>query len=177
MASEQAGGAPAGRRIPLRIRYPAAPRTSRDTSPETDAPKPKLHTTPVQHAAATVGAVFGLMGVLGFLPGITAHLDGLEVAGHHSGAMLFGLFSVSLLHNVVHLLFALVGLALATTPGSARGFLFGGGAIYLLLWLYGLVIHQPSSANFVPLNTADNWLHLVLGVGMIGLGLLTSTRR
>jgi hypothetical protein len=29
-----------------------------------------------------------------------------------------------------------------------------------------------SSANFVPLNTADNWLHLLLAVGMIALGVL-----
>jgi hypothetical protein len=28
-----------------------------------------------------------------------------------------------------------------------------------------------ATANFVPLNTADNWLHLVLGVAMVGLGL------
>jgi hypothetical protein len=27
-------------------------------------------------------------------------------------------------------------------------------------------------ANFVPVNTADNWLHLALGVGMIALGVL-----
>jgi hypothetical protein len=33
------------------------------------------------------------------------------------------------------------------------------------------VIDKTSSANFVPLNNADNWLHLLLGVGMIALGL------
>ncbi len=41
----------------------------------------------------------------------------------------------------------------------------------LVLWLYGLVIDLNSTANFVSLNTADNWLHLFLGVGMVGLGL------
>ncbi|GHD30261.1 hypothetical protein GCM10007147_31870 [Nocardiopsis kunsanensis] len=55
---------------------------------------------------------------------------------------------------------------------AARIFLIGGGVIYLVLWLYGLVIDLDSAANFVPLNTADNWLHFVLGVGMIALGLL-----
>jgi len=35
---------------------------------------------------------------------------------------------------------------------------------------YGLVINQGTAANFVPFNTADNWLHLILGVAMIGLG-------
>lgn len=45
-----------------------------------------------------------------------------------------------------------------------------------MLWLYGLVIDHDSAANFVPLNTADNWLHLVLGLGMIGLGVLLTRR-
>ncbi|MDI9978761.1 DUF4383 domain-containing protein [Rhodococcus sp. IEGM 1307] len=31
---------------------------------------------------------------------------------------------------------------------------------------------QDSSANFVPVNTADNWLHFALGLGMVVLGLL-----
>jgi hypothetical protein len=45
-----------------------------------------------------------------------------------------------------------------------------GGVIYLVLWLYGLIIDKTSNANFVPINTADNWLHFVLGLGMIALG-------
>ena len=40
-----------------------------------------------------------------------------------------------------------------------------------MLWVYGLVIDKNSKANFVPVNTADNWLHFGLGVGMIALGL------
>ena len=126
----------------------------------------------VQAASALVGAVFLLVGVLGFVPGITTPYDGLEAAGHESHAELLGLFQVSILHNVVHLLFGVAGLALARTASSARAFLVGGGAIYLVLWLYGLVVDKASQANFVPLNTADDWLHFVLGVGMIGLGVV-----
>ena len=62
----------------------------------------------------------------------------------------------------------------ARRPSSARAFLVGGGAVYLLLFLYGLVVDKDSQANFVPLNTADNWLHLLLAIGMIGLGLALS---
>lgn len=40
----------------------------------------------------------------------------------------------------------------------------------ITLWVYGPVIDMNSDANLVPLDTADNWLHLVLGVGIIGLG-------
>jgi hypothetical protein len=62
-------------------------------------------------------------------------------------------------HNIVHIAFGLVGLAFARTAATARIYLIGGGA------------------NFVPFNTADNWLHFVLGVGLIGLGFATTRER
>lgn len=130
--------------------------------------------SPVQKAALAVGAVFLLVGVLGFIPGITADYSTMTFAGHHSEALLLGIFQVSILHNIVHLLFGVAGVLMARTFAAARTYLIGGGVIYLLLWLYGLVIDHDSAANFVPLNTADNWLHLLLGVGMVALGLLLS---
>ena len=131
-------------------------------------------TTDVQKAAMVVGATFLLVGILGFIPGITTHFGDMEFAGHDSDAKLLGIFEVSVLHNIVHLLFGLAGLAMARTMTSARTYLIGGGAIYLVLWLYGLVIDKDSGANFVPLNSADDWLHFALGVGMIALGLVLS---
>ena len=126
--------------------------------------------TPVQSLAALIGVVFLLVGVLGFVPGITTHYGDLSFAGHGSGAKLLGIFQVSILHNIVHLLFGVVGLVLAKTADGARTFLLGGGAVYLVLWIIGLV----GAADWIPANTADNWLHFVLGVGMIGLGLVAS---
>lgn len=126
----------------------------------------------VQWAAIAVGAVFLLVGVLGFIPGVTTNYDELTFAGHHSGAQLFGVFNVSGLHNVVHLVFGVLGIALSGTFTGARGFLIGSGVVYAALWLYGLVIDHDSGANFVPVNTADNWLHLGLAAGMLALGLL-----
>ena len=122
-------------------------------------------------AATAVGATFLLVGILGFVPGITTNYDTMELAGHESRAELLGIFQVSILHNVVHLLFGLAGLAMARKTSSAIAYLIGGGVIYLVLWVYGLATDQMSEANFVPLNNADDWLHLVLGIGMIGLGL------
>lgn len=126
----------------------------------------------VTTAAMAVAATFLLVGILGFIPGITTHFGSMQFAGHESGAKLLGVFQVSVLHNVVHLLFGVVGFAMARTIAGARAFLIGGGAVYLVLWLYGMVVGQESAANFVPVNTADDWLHLVLGIGMIGLGFM-----
>jgi hypothetical protein len=128
---------------------------------------------PDQLAAATVGAAFLVAGVAGFIPGITTHLDHIAFAGHDSEAMLLGVFSVSVLHNLVHLVFGLAGQLLARTSRASDIYLIGGGVVYLLVSLYGMSVTSISSANFLPTNTADDWLHLVLGVAMIGLGVVT----
>jgi arginine exporter protein ArgO len=127
---------------------------------------------PVQLVATIFGVVFLLVGLLGFIPGITTHYDQLTFAGPMSGAMLLGLFAVSILHNIVHLAFGVAGLVLARSASGARNYLVVGGVVYAVIWIYGLVTDPMSSANFVPLNTADNWLHLILAVAMIGLGVL-----
>lgn len=130
--------------------------------------------TALQKAALAVGAVFLLVGILGFVPGITTGYDTMTMAGHHSEAMLLGVFNVSILHNLVHLAFGVAGLLMARSFAGARTYLIGGGVIYLVLFVYGLVIDHASAANFVPVNSADNWLHLVLAIGMIGLGVALS---
>jgi hypothetical protein len=136
----------------------------------------RLTGTTAQTMATLVAAVFLVVGVLGFIPGITTDYDTMTFGGHDSEAMLLGIFQVSVLHNVVHLLLGAVGLVAARTFSGARAFLIGGGIVYAVLWIYGLVIDQESTANFVPLNTADNWLHLIIAVGMIALGLLFGGR-
>jgi len=127
--------------------------------------------TPVQNGARLVGIVFLLVGIAGFIPGVTTNLyEGLEFAGDDGTSELLGLFQVSVLHNIVHGLFGSAGLALAATASGARTYLIGGGAIYIALFLLGMV----GGGDWIPVNNADNWLHLVLGVGMIGLGIATT---
>ena len=127
--------------------------------------------TPVQNVARLVGIVFLLVGTAGFIPGLTTDLyEGLEFAGDDGTSELLGIFQVSVLHNIVHGLFGLAGLALAATSSGARTYLIGGGAIYLGLFLLGIV----GGGDWIPSNTADNWLHLLLGAGMVGLGVLTT---
>jgi hypothetical protein len=130
----------------------------------------KRNTTPVQNAAIFVALVFVLVGVLGFLPGVTTGYSDMEIAGHHSDAKLLGLFEVSVVHNIVHLGFGLLGMFLSWFAMGARLFLVGGGLVYLVLGVYGFFVGEGDAANFLPVNTADNWLHLGLAVVMIGLG-------
>ena len=126
----------------------------------------------LQNAARLVGLVFLIVGILGFIPGITDEAPG-EFMGEDSEAELLGLFQTSVLHNIVHLLFGVAGLALARTWEGARNFLIGGGIVYLALWLLGLV----GALDWLPADDDDDWLHLALGIGMIALGFLLRGRR
>jgi Domain of unknown function (DUF4383) len=125
----------------------------------------------VQLLATLVAATFVLVGIIGFIPGLTTNLyDGLEFAGEDGDAEIFGVFETSVLHNLIHGAFGLVGLALARTWSGARTFLIGGGIIYVALWLIGLF----GGLDWIPVNDPDDWLHFVLGIAMIGLGFATT---
>jgi hypothetical protein len=121
--------------------------------------------TPVQLLAALVGVVFVVIGILGFIPGITTHYGDLGFAGHGSDARLVGLFQTSVLHNLVHIAFG-AGIFMAKTAEGARSFLIVGGVVYLVIWLVGLI----GGLEWLPVNSADNWLHFVFGLVMIALG-------
>jgi len=115
----------------------------------------------VQGAALLVAAGFVLIGVLGFIPGVTP--DG----------KLFGVFAISGLHNVLHLLSGFVGFALARTYAASRAYFLGGGLVYLALWVHGWLM----GSRLLPINGADNWLHFGLGAGMVLLGLTLAGQR
>jgi hypothetical protein len=127
--------------------------------------------TPVQKTALIVGIVFLLVGIAGFIPGVTHSAEHLHGAGADSEALLLGVFQVSVLHNFVHLAFAVAGIAVAARARASRMYLIIGGLVYLVVWLYGLIAVGNDQLNFIPVNNADNWLHLVLAVGMVLLGI------
>jgi uncharacterized protein DUF4383 len=131
----------------------------------------------VQGAAMIVAAALTVIGVLGFVPGVTSDIDQLTWAGQRSGAQLFGTFAVSAVLNTVHVVIGVVGFALTRSYAGARTYLLAGGAVYLGLWLYGVLVGHGSNAHVLPLNPADNWLHLGLGVVMVLLAVTLAGQR
>jgi len=125
----------------------------------------------VQIFAALMGLAFLLAGLGGFVPKVTTNYSSLETYGLDSKAELFDLFRVSILHNIVHLLFA-VGLLAALRAASARLYLLVGGVVYLGVAAYGFFVDHASDANFLPINDADTYLHVGLSLAMILLGVL-----
>lgn len=133
--------------------------------------------TPIQKTALVFGIVFLIVGIAGFIPGLTHSAEHLHAAGADSEAHLLGIFQVSVLHNIVHLVFAVLGLALAARARASRYYLIVGGLVYLLVWVYGLIAVTNSDINVLPVNHADNWLHLGLAVVMVLLGLFVGRDR
>ena len=130
----------------------------------------------IQRAAQLFGIVFLIVAIVGFIPGITTNYDGLTTFDG-TGAEIFGIFGVNLLENLVHLLYAIAGFLAASSVVASRAYFVWGGVIYLVVWIYGLVIDLSSSANFLGVNAAANWLHFILGVAMVGIGFLLGRER
>ena len=118
----------------------------------------------LQKAARFAGILFLLVGILGFIPGITEDAPG-DFSGEDSPGSLLGVFQTSILHNLVHLVFGVLGLLLSRTWEGARNFLLGGGVVYVLLFLAGLA----GVMDWLPADDTDDWLHLALAVALLAL--------
>lgn len=137
-----------------------------------------LSTSAVRYFALIYGLAFLLFGVLGFVPGITQmhgeHPD-LAVEGPGHGYLL-GLFHVNVLHNLVHLLFGVWGLASFRSYGASRLYARGVAVIYAALAVFGLIPGLNTLFGLVPLHGHDVWLHVVLAAGAAVFGFLPTTR-
>lgn len=121
--------------------------------------------TTLQKLAGVFGVIFILVAVLGFLT-----VGGMSMAmDDPTRGMLLGLFPVNVLHNIVHLLFGAWGLAAARSWGGSKSYFTIAGAIYAVLTVVGFL--SPSGFGLVPLGGNDIWLHAVLAIAMLGIGL------
>ncbi len=114
--------------------------------------------------ARIYGIVFLLVGILGFIPGITQpphsnHDLRVTDPGH---GMLLGLFHVNLLHNIVHLLFGAWGLFASRDLSGSVNYARGVAIIYTVLAVCGLIPRLNTMFGLVPLDGHDVWLHFLL---------------
>lgn len=124
-----------------------------------------MRTSPNRILATVFGAVYVLIGVLGFF--VTGGVDFFAT----EGGLLLGIFAVNPLHNVAHLLIgaALLIAGLSTVP-AAKAVNTTVGAVYLLLGIVGFFI-ADTALNILALNTADHFLHLASAIVLLGAGL------
>ena len=124
-----------------------------------------MRTSPNRIIATVFGAVYVLVGVLGFF--VTGGVDFFAT----DGGLLLGVFAVNPLHNTAHLLIgaALLIAGLATVP-AAKAVNTTVGAVYLILGIAGFFI-ADTALNILALNTADHFLHLASAIVLLGAGL------
>ena len=116
-----------------------------------------------QYFALTIGIIFVLIGVAGFIPELVkppiADPDAVNLSFVEGYGYLMGLFPINVLHNIVHLTVGLLGILASLSLGSAR--LFSGvlALFYGLLTVLGLFPPTLSMLGLVPLFGNDLWLH------------------
>jgi len=124
-----------------------------------------MRTSPNRLVATVFGAVYLLVGLLGFA--VTGGVGFIAT----QGGLLLGLFAVNPLHNVAHLLIGaallIAGLSSVVAAKSVNTTI---GAVYLLLGIVGFFI-ASSALNILALNTPDHFLHLASAIVLLGAGL------
>ena len=118
--------------------------------------------TMAQTLALLFGVVFLLVGILGFIPGITENAPG-DFAGSDSDANLLSAFQISVLHSLAHAAFG-IGIIAARKHATALTYLLVSGIAYLALFVLGIV----GGLDWLPADDADDWLHLGLAVALLG---------
>jgi Domain of unknown function (DUF4383) len=123
----------------------------------------------VQMVALVFGAIYLAAGILGFLP----FLGGSFTLTNHA---LLGLFQINLLHNLVHVVIGIAGLAAITSLPNSRRFCQVVGVVLLLLGVLGVFVANPLGLLFI--GGLDIWLHLVTGavLAYFGFAATVSTR-
>jgi hypothetical protein len=114
--------------------------------------------TTVQRAAQILGWVFILVGVVGLIYSYTME-----------AGLLLGLFPVNVVHNGFHILLGLWGISSAKSFSSAKSYATIAGLLYVVLAVVGYL--KPNPSDMLPLGGNDVWLHAVLGLLLLGIGL------
>lgn len=114
-------------------------------------------------AAILFGLFFIVAGIGGFVPS-------LAPAG-----MLFGIFMVGPVHNVIHLASGAVALICGFAgAGASRKYFQIFGIVYLLVGLSGFYYGNQPLVGMVEHNQADIWLHIGIAAVSLLLGFSTS---
>ncbi|WP_439519287.1 DUF4383 domain-containing protein [Hydrogenophaga sp.] len=126
--------------------------------------------------ALIYGIVFVIIGLAGFVPGLAIGHSHPDMEMTTGLGLLFGLFPVNILHNLVHLVFGVWGLAAAKSVVGAVTYAKAVAVIYAILAILGLMPVPGLQTTFglIPLYGHDIWLHILLAAGAAYFGFVRS---
>ena len=121
--------------------------------------------SPARLYATLVGGTLVIAGIIGFF-------YSSSFGGPGAVDDVFGILAVNGWHNVVHIVTG--GLGLIAAGYAARQYALGLGVVYIAIAIWGFIIGDGHSIlGFIPVNTEDNFLHLILGVLGVAAGVST----
>jgi hypothetical protein len=123
-----------------------------------------MQASPARLYAVLVGGVLVIAGIIGFF-----YSSDFGDPGNVDDVL--GILAVNGWHNAVHILTGLLGLAAAGY--AARTYALGLGAVYVVIAIWGFAIGNDAILGFLPVNTEDSVLHLVLGLTGLAAGAAT----
>jgi len=127
----------------------------------------------VRRRTRLVALTLGLVGIAGFVPGVTSHLGQIEPAGWGSGALLFGVVRVSVIGNLIHVAMSAGGLLATASDEWSRRFLQWGGTAYATMSCYRVLLDLYLAGGRVPGQGAGEWLPVAAGLAIVAIGLFT----
>jgi hypothetical protein len=116
----------------------------------------------IETFARIFGIVFLIVGIGGFIPGLTPPHDHPGLTVEAGSGMELGLFPVNVLHNLVHIAFGIWGIAAASSVGASRTYARVVAIAYALLTVMGLIPASNTTFGLVPIYGHDIWLHALL---------------
>lgn len=123
--------------------------------------------------ALVLGVGFLVAGLAGFFP--TPATPPPDLTQTHGFGHALGILPVNTLHNVVHLLFALLGIAAARGAiMSARAFCQLVAVAYGVLVVMGLLPATNTTFGLIPIYGADVWLHLIIAAAAAYFGFVAT---
>lgn len=124
--------------------------------------------------ALVMGLAFLAVGILGFVPRLVvmpADQPALRVEIAHG--LLFGLFPVNAIHNLVHLAFGIWGVVVWRDFAASRTYARSVAVIYAALAVLGLIPVLNTLFGLVPLHGHDIWLHAVIAAASAYFGFVS----
>jgi hypothetical protein len=132
----------------------------------------------IRYFALIFGIIYLLVGIAGFIPGLTqpppANAPAISLNSAYGYEL--GLFPVNVLHSIVHILIGIWGIFAFASYGAARTYARAAAIIFAVLFIMGLIPGLNTVFGLIPLHGNDVWLHAITALVAGYFGYVAASR-
>lgn len=130
-----------------------------------------------------LGIIFLAIGIAGFIPGFmpfptdapTTGVDVPRLVFSDGYGLLFGLFPTNFLHNAVHIVVGILGIAAATSFSGSLVFNQGFAVMYAAIALLGLFPFSNTTFGLMPIYGNNIWFNALTAILAAYVGFVKPT--